>query len=121
MIFDTEYHADWGFTVLRPRTTALGDGGSFESEGIRRRCEELASERPGLYLMDLTAIEYVDSRGLSVLVQCLMVFSKAGSRFAAFGANPLATRLMQLTRLDSVLRVYQDLGEVRDELSAGAR
>ncbi len=109
MQWETEILSESGVTVLRPRDSVLDDGRPVDLDRVRGHCRELARLGSPGFLLDLSEVEFVDSRGLSVLVLCLMAFTREGARFAVFGANPLVSRLICLTRLDTVLPIYTSL------------
>ena len=59
----------------------------------------LADEPPGLVL-DLSGVEYIDSTGLGVLLNCLRRVDRHGGRLALVVTNPTVLRLFQITNMD---------------------
>ena len=56
-------------------------------------------------VLDLSGVEFIDSTGLSVLLNGLRRVTRAGGRMALVCANPTVLRLFVITRLDSTFRI----------------
>jgi anti-sigma B factor antagonist len=80
----------------------------------RRVQQELPAEQKRV-LLDLEAVSFIDSTGLGVLVSILKQMGPDG-RIAVVGAKPTVKRLFEITRLDSLFRLYGDAGEARQAL-----
>ena len=61
-------------------------------------------------VIDLTAVEFIDSTGLSVLLNALRRVTRAGGRLALVCSNPTVLRLFEITRLDSTFEMHPKLG-----------
>ena len=61
-------------------------------------------------VLDLAQVRFVDSSGLSVLVAALKAARAAGGDVALAGLRPEVRSVIQLTRLDRVLDLYNDSG-----------
>ena len=68
-------------------------------------------------LLDLSAIDYVDSTGLGELVGHLQRFDEAGRRLALLNPQERILALLRLTRLDEIFRIFAH----RDEAIARLR
>lgn len=66
----------------------------------------LAEEETHL-LVDLSAVEFLDSTGLGVLVGGLKAARKAGGDLRLASPSPPVARLLRLTTLDRVFRVLE--------------
>jgi anti-sigma B factor antagonist len=62
-------------------------------------------------VLDLSAVEFIDSTGLSVLLNGLRLVSQRHGRMALVCTNPTVLRLFEITRLDSTFSMHQDLRE----------
>ncbi len=68
-------------------------------------------------LVDLSAVEYIDSSGVATLVEGYQLARSRGLDFGLVGVSPAALQVLQLARLDTVFPIY---GSVAEAL-AGAR
>lgn len=62
-------------------------------------------------LLDLTAVTFIDSSGIGVLVGAQRLADAAGSRLGLAGANAGVRRVFELTRTDRVLRLFDTAAE----------
>ncbi len=60
-------------------------------------------------LVDLSAVEYIDSSGVASLVEGYQLAREKGLRFALVGVSQAAMQVLQLARLDTVFPIYEDL------------
>ena len=66
-------------------------------------------ERGGTTLvLDLSAVEFIDSTGLSVLLNGLRLVNQRQGRMALVCANPTVMRLFQITSLDATFDIFED-------------
>jgi anti-sigma B factor antagonist len=56
-------------------------------------------------VLDLTDVDFIDSTGLSVLLNGLRRVTRAGGRMALVCTNPTVLRLFIITRLDSTFQI----------------
>jgi anti-sigma B factor antagonist len=56
-------------------------------------------------VLDLSDVEFIDSTGLSVLLNGLRRVTRAHGRMALIVTNPTVLRLFQITRLDSTFDI----------------
>ncbi|WP_066557222.1 STAS domain-containing protein [Croceicoccus bisphenolivorans] len=66
-------------------------------------------------LLDLSAVQFMDSTGLGVLVSLLKRMGGDG-KIAVVGAGPAVLKLLQLTRLDTLFTICGSEDEARDAL-----
>jgi anti-sigma B factor antagonist len=60
-------------------------------------------------LVDLTGVGFLDSSGLGALVRALTQSQKEGGQTKLLGANEQIRKLLQMTKLDSVFELHEDL------------
>jgi anti-sigma B factor antagonist len=60
-------------------------------------------------VLDLTSVMFIDSTGLSVLLNALREVTHAGGQMAVVCSNPTVLRLFEITRLDTTFDIYADL------------
>jgi anti-sigma B factor antagonist len=61
-----------------------------------------------MLVLDLSDVEFIDSTGLSVLLNALRRVTRAGGRMALVCTNPTVLRLFEITRLDSTFAIHAD-------------
>ena len=75
-------------------------------------CELTPSDStPITNIIDLTAVPYMDSSGIGVLVSHYVRCRGKGVRLIAVGANPRVVQLFKLTRVDSFMPMVATLAE----------
>jgi anti-sigma B factor antagonist len=89
---------------------------STAPEFSRRLDAAIARGKTGLVL-DLTPTEFIDSTGLSVLLNGLRRVTRQRGRMALVCINPTVLRLFEITRLDSTF----DIRRTRDEALQAVR
>lgn len=60
-------------------------------------------------LVDLTGVGFLDSSGLGALVRALTQSQKEGGQTKLLGANEQIRKLLQMTKLDSVFELHDDM------------
>lgn len=76
--------------------------------GFREQVHALVDPHQGPVILDLSRVEFMDSSGLGALVSVLKMVGGPDS-FAISGANGAVMKLIKLTRLDRVLRLYDGI------------
>ena len=69
----------------------------------------LISEPPGISILDLTEVPYIDSTALGMMVKHYVSCHNRGIRWIAVGANARVLELLKLTKMDSVLPIRATL------------
>ncbi len=59
-------------------------------------------------VLDLSSVEFIDSTGLSVLLNGLRLVNQRDGRLALVCANPTVLRLFHITRLDTTFDIFGD-------------
>jgi len=73
-------------------------------EFSQRLNDAIASGTRGL-VIDMSGVEFIDSTGLSVLLNGLRRVTRAESRLSLVVSNPTVMRLFEITRLDSTFDI----------------
>ncbi len=63
-------------------------------------------------LVDLSAVDYIDSSGVASLVEGFQTARAQMLKFALVGVSASAMQVLQLSRLDSVFTLYETLDDV---------
>ena len=61
-------------------------------------------------VLDLSGVEFIDSTGLSVLLNGLRQVTALGGRMALVCANPTVLRLFEITSLDQTFDIFSGRG-----------
>ncbi len=69
-------------------------------------------------IIDLEAVQYIDSAGLSALMAIVHAFQGAGGAVRLCRPQPPVMKILQLTKLDEYLPLAADLDEARAQLAA---
>jgi anti-sigma B factor antagonist len=70
------------------------------------RLSEAIDKGNRLIVLDLSAVEFIDSTGLSVLLNGLRQVIAAQGRMAIVCANPTVLRLFEITSLDGTFDIF---------------
>jgi anti-sigma B factor antagonist len=71
-------------------------------------------------VIDLAAVEFIDSTGLSVLLNGLRRVTRAQGRMALVVCNPTVLRLFEITKLDSTFDIQPTREAALARVHAGA-
>jgi anti-sigma B factor antagonist len=69
------------------------------------RLDEAIATDASAVVLDLTEVEFIDSTGLTVLLNGLRSVTLRGGRLAMAISNPTVLRLFEITRLDSTFDI----------------
>jgi len=103
---DLETRDDGGVTIITVGgNLVIGDAESSFKKMVTRLLEE---GRVNL-LIDLSAVGFLDSSGLGALVRALTNSQREGGQTQLLTAGPQIRKLLQMTKLDSVFEIHEDL------------
>jgi len=103
---DLQTHEDGSVTVL----TVTGDLVIGEAEStFKKTVTRLLEEGRTRLLVDLSGVGFLDSSGLGALVRALTQSQKEGGQTKLLGAGPQIRKLLQMTKLDSVFEIHDDM------------
>jgi anti-anti-sigma factor len=77
-----------------------------ETEKLDEAVSKLLAQNRKKVVLDITALDYVDSSGLGLLISCLTKAKKAGGDLKVAGANPRIRRIFSMTGVESVLPIF---------------
>jgi anti-sigma B factor antagonist len=73
-------------------------GNMFQLQG------DLRTLKPACLIMDMAAVPYMDSAGLGVIMNYFVSAQGAGRKFILSGVNERVKALMEMTKVDAVLK-----------------
>jgi len=107
LYMDTRQDNDIAFLTLK---------GDFDADNAPRVQEALAAlsdrDRPIIFI-DMTALKYIDSAGLGVLVGALKQAAARAGNIVLIQPSPFVTRILRVTALDKMFSVFADEAQAR--------
>ncbi|MEA2155011.1 MAG: anti-sigma factor antagonist [Solirubrobacteraceae bacterium] len=90
-----------------------------------RECLDAVIDAGNAWLvLDLSAVEFIDSTGLSVLLNGLRIVNQRQGHMALVCTNPTVLRLFQITSLDTTFMIFPDraaaVAHVRQETAGSS-
>lgn len=92
-------------TVLRPKGPLVGQ----DADALKSRCLEAHRRSLGRLVLDASAVPFVDSRGLEVLVELSEQMGEGGRSLKLCGANETLREVLELTELAELFEHYEDV------------
>ncbi|WP_244180895.1 STAS domain-containing protein [Amycolatopsis pretoriensis] len=109
-------------TTADAATVAVtGDLDLSSTARLQERLDEEISLRPAALIIDLTAVGFCSSGGLSVLVTAVTNAHAGGIACAVIASQRAVVRPIKLLLLDRVLPVHPDRADAEEWLSLVAR
>jgi anti-anti-sigma factor len=92
-------------------TVILTLDGPFTLGNMFQLQAELRTLKPPCLIMDMDLVPYMDSAGLGVVMNCFVSAQGSGRKFFLTGVNDRIRSLLEMTKVDSVLRAYGSIAE----------
>jgi anti-sigma B factor antagonist len=105
---------------LDRRTHVISVGGEIHvstASEFQRRLDAAISRGKTAVVLDLSEVEFIDSTGLSVILNGLRRVTRQRGRMALVCTNPTVLRLFEITRLDTTF----DIHDTREDALRTAR
>ena len=83
------------------------------SPQARKQILDLLGQNHNL-LVDLSAVEYIDSSGVASLVEGFQVSKNENLKFGLIGVSNAAMQVLQLARLDKVFPIHSSIDEIKE-------
>jgi anti-sigma B factor antagonist len=75
---------------------------------LKNTVSAMIDEQKIKILIDLSAVDFIDSSGLGMLVTCLRSATKAGGALKITSLQDSPKNLFETTRLDRVFEIFED-------------
>jgi anti-sigma B factor antagonist len=75
------------------------------AQHAQRALEGALPSGPAAVVLDLSEVEFIDSTGLSILLNALRRVTRGGGRLAVVCTNPTVLRLFEITRLEDTFDI----------------
>jgi len=56
-------------------------------------------------IVDMSAVEFLGSLGIGMLVRCAVSLQRTGARFVLFGCQPMVRKTLETSKVDAVLPI----------------
>lgn len=96
-------------TGAKEGTVILTIAGPFTLSNIFQLQTELRTLKPACLIMDLTSVPYMDSAGLGVVMNYFVSAQGNGRKLLLAGVNDRVRALLEMTKVDSILRMYESV------------
>ncbi len=106
-------------TLSNPEPNILALEGEIdlhESPALQERFEAMLKGRPPRVFVDFTAVRYIDSSGLAVLIEAMQRITGYGGRLALYGIHENVRNIFHISRLDQVFPIFPDKETAEKEL-----
>jgi anti-sigma B factor antagonist len=105
----TLQHGRYAVVTLRGELDLAG------VSGLRDRLRTACDQNAGHVVLDLTDLTFIDSTGLSILVEYHNKTQAAGGRLILLAPRAAVLRILDITGLDERLTICDRIEEVSDE------
>src|SRR5215210_3688715 len=98
-------------SVSRPEPNLLALGGEIdlnESPAVREALKGLIDQKLPNVVIDMSAVSYIDSSGLAVLIDAMQRVQSYGGRFLLCGLAESVRTVFEIARLDQVFKIVAD-------------
>ncbi len=102
MVFEHSYENEVNIFKLSGRLTAAN------SKQLRAELKHICKEGGTKLVMDIAALEFMDSTGLGILVGWLQKARSEQGDIVLLNPTPEIKVLLELTRLDQIFSIYED-------------
>lgn len=86
-------------------------------EKLKNQAEDLFKNGVFSILMDMSKVNYLSSTGLGLLVYINNKCMENGGQFGVFGLQDYTLDMIKLTKLDSVISIYESQSEAQESIS----
>lgn len=111
---------DFDVIEIAPDTNRVALRGRLDAaaaEKIDLRFTAAVATAPRHALIDMTALEFMGSLGVRMLISVARVLQRRGLKMVIFGANPLVEELIAVVALDELIPVMATEAEARAALA----
>jgi len=111
--FELAHYGDW--SVMR----VAGEIDMATAPKLRQHIVNVTNDRPKGLVLDLNNVDFIDSTGLGVMVGAAKRMRMASGGFRIVCSQAHLVELFQLTRLDEVFDLYEELDDALVGIEAG--
>ncbi|MEM8722093.1 MAG: STAS domain-containing protein [Cyanobacteria bacterium P01_G01_bin.39] len=101
------------FTTFRPEGSLSA---ANASEFLDRLTVEVKSSLNSALLVNMEAVEFMDSAGLMTLIKAFRLAESLGRKFGICSLAPSVRIMFELTQLDQAFEIYEDCSDFQVEI-----
>ena len=108
----------------RERSIVLQPSEQFDALGSQRfrdRVAAIATTEPSLWIVDMSAVDFVDSAGLFALVDGLRLARQRQCRLVIYGLKATTRLIFEIAQCDRVFEIYETYEDIFAERPATDR
>jgi anti-anti-sigma factor len=109
MEYTIDNHTDVKLITLKGRLIEKS-----QADDLIMDFEKLVEGGTTNYLMSLEGLEYVNSTGLNLLIGMFTTARNTGGELVIGGISPKVKKLMVMTKLDSIFKIYDSVAEATE-------
>ena len=95
---------------LRPNVLQLeGEIDLHVSPEVAESLRPMVAKKPGVLVVDLTKVTYLDSSGLAVLIEAMQKVQEYDGKFALANVQESVKHIFEIARLDQVFQIFPDV------------
>ncbi len=102
-----------------PVVSVMGEVDLATAPTLERTLLDVAEDRTGEVIVDLTGCSFLDSRGLTALVAARARLERSNRQLALVLSNASVLKIFQITGFDELFAIYPSLGAAVDGTSNG--
>ncbi|MCW2929457.1 MAG: anti-sigma-factor antagonist [Actinomycetia bacterium] len=98
---------------LEPYTLVelAGEADIVGSETLHAILEGETKKRPGLLIIEMSALRYMDSAALQAIVRASLALARDGGRLVLVRPHENVARVLQMTEVDQMVPVYSSVAD----------
>jgi anti-anti-sigma factor len=85
-----------------------GEINGLAEQELEEAYQQAAVNNPSAIVLNFTAVDYINSTGIALIVSLLAQARKDHRTLAVFGLTPHYQEIFQITRLSDFMSIYQD-------------
>jgi anti-sigma B factor antagonist len=89
-----------------------GEINMSNSTRMKKEILKIISNKKSI-LLDFTKLHFIDSSGIATLIETLHKANALGLNFVIVGANNLPLKMLELSQLDNVFKLFNSIHEVK--------
>jgi len=90
---------------VKQGTTIVSLDGPFTLANMFKLQADLRAMKPECLILDLTSVPYMDSAALGVVMNTYVAAQGSGRKFFVAGVNDRVRALLEMTKVDAVLKI----------------
>lgn len=80
-----------------------------DADTLKARLDEVVSRTTGRFVLDASAVSFIDSRGLEALLDVTEQLLRGGQAMKICAANEVVREVLELTDLATLFEQYEDV------------